>query len=531
VKASDLLAIDLAGELQAVCREQLRASWQVAAELARLGLQRGAVTIDARSLRNGFVLGCAGSSLGAAELAALHVVAGGSRDVGRRHDAVERLEASQAQALLWALGIAGSRIEATAWQGGSKWVLRARLDDVSTLDRTDCPGRTSGFEIRVTSPRLDRRRTLRWLETALRFAPVPLRIDGERHGGGFARCLFETRIDRPLTGRIAVTSVGDAPHLWLLRHGVLATRAAVPGFPAFEAALEVGESTRAGAGPDELREAVNPHLPALIDRAVAMMVEAADRLPRLTDEGSERLVCLLLRAARKDLLRERILALPLVRVIDGSAEARWWTPRQLAERGRDGLVCEAPDHPRSGGVGDGAPVVLASVEQRGLLAELLGVSLQQAPRLSRRFGLRRAISALGRAAARLSQLLLGASGGRVVPREDLLAAETELLDELNRRAAPPTEVRLCAGAGPVRRRGRVLLLPRSHQLVTESVRMVSEGEGWRYPVVLALLGDRVGPVDELRDRWVRATLALDGTGHPGGWESGALSSRPMRGEG
>jgi hypothetical protein len=530
MKASDLLAIDLAGELQAVCREQLRASWQVAAELARLGLQRGAEAIEARSLRNGFVLGCAGASLGAAELADLHVAAGGSSDVVRRHDAVERLEASQAQALLWALGIAGSRVEVTAWQGGSKWALRARLDDVSTLDRTDCPGRTSGFEIRVTSPRLERRRTLGWLGSALRFTPVPVRIDGERLGGGFERCLFETRIDRPLAGRIAVTSTGDAPHLWLLRHGVLATRAAVPGFPAFEAALEVGESTRAGAGPDELREAVNPHLPALIDRAVAMMVEAADRLPSLTDEGRERLVCLLLRAARKGLRRERILGLPLVRVTDGSPEALWWTPRQLAERGRDGLACEDPDHPRRGEVGDGALVVLASVEQRGLLAELLGISLQRVPRLSRPFGPRRTVAALGRVPARLSQLLWGASCGRVVPREDLLSAEIELLDELNRRAAPPTEVRLCAGAGPVRRRGRVLLLPRRHQLVTESVRMVSDGEGWRYPVVLALLGDRVGPLDELRDRWVRATLALDGTDHPGQWRSGARSRRPVRTE-
>ncbi len=526
MKASDLLVIDVAGELQAVCREQLRGSWQVAAELARLGLQRGAETIDMRSLRNGFALGFPGASLGLAEMADLHAVAGGSSDLGRRHDAVERLEASQAQALLWALGVEGSRVEVTAWQGGAKSCLRARLDGGTTLDRTDYPGRTNGFEIRVTSPRLDRRRTLRWLETAVRFAPIPVRIDGERHDGGFEQCLFETRIDRPMTGRIAITSTGDAPHLWLLRHGVLATRAAVPGFPAFEAVLEMGELARAGAGPDELREAVNPYLPALIDKAVLMMVEAADLLPTLADELRERLACLLLRAARKDLHRERILALPLVRVSDGSPEIRWWTPRQVAERGRGGLARDAPDHPRRGVVGDGAPVVLGSAEQRGLLAELLGVSLQQAPRLSRRFCLRRATAALYRVPARLSQLLWGASGGRVVPREDLLAAERKLLEELNRRATPPTEVRLCAGAGPLRPRGRVLLLPRRNRLVAASVRMVSDGEGWHYPVVLALLGDRVGDIGELRVRWLRAAGALDGTGFPGKVENGG-TARPV----
>jgi hypothetical protein len=404
--------------------------------------------------------------------------------------------------------------------------LRARLDGGSKLDRTDCPGRTNGFEIRVTSPGLDRRRTRRWLETALRFAPVPVRIDGERHDGGFEQCLFETRIDRPMTGRIAVTSTGDAPHLWLLRHGVLATRAAVPGFPAFEAVLEMGELARAGAGPDELREAVNPYLPALIDRAVLMMVEAADHLPTLADEWRERLACLLLRAARKDIHRERILALPLVRVSDGSPETRWWTPRQVAEHGHGGLARDAPDHPRRGVVGDCAPVVLGSAEQRGLLAEMLGVSLQQAPRLSRRFGLRWATAALYRVPARLSQLLWGASGGRVVPREDLLAAEREMLEELDRRATSPTKVRLCAGAGPLRPRGRVLLLPRRNRLVAESVRMVSDGEDWRYPVTLALLGERVGPLDELRDAWLGHHLALEGTEDQG--QKGGRTSRPAR---
>jgi hypothetical protein len=429
--------------------------------------------------------------------------------------------------LLWALGVEGSQVEAIGWQGGSKCLARVRLGGGTTLDRTDDSARPNGFEVRVTSPRLDRRRTLQWFETALRFAPVPVRIDGKRHDGGFARCLCETRIDRPLTGRIAVTILGDAPHLWLLRHGVVTTRAAVPGFPAFEAALEMGQRVRAGAGPDELREAVNPYLPALIDQAVLMMVEAADRLPTVTDEWRDRLTCLLLRAARKDLLRDRILDLPLVRVSDGSPEARWWSPRQVAERGRGGLACGSPEDTRRGVVGDGAPVVLASAEQRGLLAELLGVSLQRAARQPRRFGLRRATAALHRVPARLSQLLWGASGGRVVPHEELLVAERELLGELEHGAAPPTEVRLCAGAGPVRRRGRVLLLPRHNRLVAGSVRMVSDDEDWRYPVVLALLGDRVGPVEELRDRWLRATLALDGAGRAGQWENGG-TTRPVR---
>jgi hypothetical protein len=509
VKASDLLAIDVPGELQAVCREQLRGSWQLAAELARLGLQRGAEAVDVRRLRNGFVLSCPGASLGPNELADLHTIGARSSDPEQRHDAIERLEASQAQALLWAIGVEGSRVEAVVWQGGTRCAVQTRLRGGSTLDHTDAPGRSNGFDIRVTSPRLDLRRTLQWFETALRFAPVPVSINGTRCEGGFARCLLETRIDRPLPGRIAITEAGDAPHLWLLRHGVLATRAAVPGFPAFDAALEMGHLVRGDAGPDELRDAVNPYLSALIDQAVLLMVEAAGHLPTLPDEARDRFTCLLLRAARKDLFRDRILALPLVRVADGSPLVRWLSPNQVAASGRGVLACDAPDDPRRGAAGDGAPVVLVSAEQRGLLADLLGIRWRQVPRYPRRFGLRKATAALQLLLDRLPQLMWGVSGTRVVPNEDLLAAERELLDELDRQAASPTEVRMCAGSGPIRRRGRVLLLPRYHRLVAGSVRLLSNDEGWRYPVALALLGDRAGPLDELRDRWLRHTLAVD----------------------
>jgi len=511
VKASELLDIDVAGELQAVCREQLRGSWQVAAELARLGLQRGAQAVDVTSLRNGFSLSCPGASIGLDELADLHALGTRSADLGQRHDAVGRLEASHAQALLWAIGVERSRVEVTAWQGGMTCVLRARLAGGSTLEHSDCPGRPNGFEVRVTSPRLDRRRTLRWFGTALRFASVPVRINGRRHDGGFAQCLFEIPIDQPLRGRIAITGTGDAPHLWLLRHGVLATRATVPGFPAFEAALEMGQEVPAAAGPDELREGVNPYLPELIDRAVTMMVETADRLPTMAEESRDRLTCLLLRAAGKGLLRDRILALPLVRMADGAGRAHWRTLNELSASGRTMIACDALDRSHRGTVGDGAPVVLASAEQRGLLAELLGITLQQLPRQPRPFDVRRSAAMLRRVRDRLSQLMWGLSGGRVVPEEDLLAPERSLLDELDRRSAPSIQVRMCAGAGAIRRRGRVLLLPRQNQLVAGSVRLASDGEGWRYPVVLALLGDLVGEIDGFQDRWLRHTLTLDGS--------------------
>jgi hypothetical protein len=515
VKAAELLAIDVAGELQAVCREQLRGSWQVAAELARLGLQRGAGAVEMTSLRHGFSLRCPGASLDPEELGQLHALCVRSADPGRRHDAVEGLEAAQAQALLWAIGVEGARVEMTAWRDGTRCALRARLGGDSTLEHSNAPERSNGFEIRVISTRLDRRRTLRWAETALRFAPVPLRIDGTRRDGGFERCLCETSIDRPLPGRIAITAVGDAPHLWLLRHGVLATRAVVPGFPAFEAALEMGPLVRAGAGPDELREAVNPHLPALIDRAVSMMVEVADRLPSLAEYTRDRLTCLLLRAARMTIQHERILALPLVRVADGSRVTRWWSPNQLAADGGTVFACDALDLVRRDTVRDGVPLVVASSEQRGLLAEVIGVALQQAPRQPRRFDPRRGAAALRRRLERALQSIWGVACAPVVPGEDLLAAERELLEELNHRVAPSTQVRLCAGAGPIRRRGSVLLLPRQNRLVAGSVRMVSEGSGWRYPVVLALLGDRAGTLGDLRDRWLQHSLGHGVPGHMG----------------
>jgi hypothetical protein len=510
VRASELLGIDVVAELRTLCGEQLQGSWQIPAELVRLALARGATGVRFDGLRRGFTMTCEGDTVTSHELLGLATALDGDSELDRRHAAIVRLETGGAQVLLWMAGAAGASLQVVAVGEGRRTTVSHRPGAPLSFNGETTVDDSPRLVVRFTCPRFDWRRAAEWLRRATRFAPIPVQVDASDPPKAFAHGLFEVPVERPVPARLAITWSGDAPQLWLLRHGVLATRATVPGYPAFEAAVELGDVVPSSATPGDLRSAVNPFLSELIDQGVRLMIFAADRLTEADETVRERVTCLLLRAARRGLRRDEIMRLPILPVSGGvSEDVGWVTVREagkMAHRDKGVLMSDSPDRVRSRATGSGKPVLVLSTEMRGLLADLLEVRAEQLPRRERRLSLQRAVIGLRAALRWLGQIALRPIGRRIVPADELLDPERELLAQLNRHVVAPAHVRICVGGGGIRRRGRRLLLPRHNPLVVQAARLSADDERWVYPAVLALLGDRAEATDELRARWLRRCL-------------------------
>ncbi len=509
------LAIDVAEEVRALSSTQLRATWQVPAELVRLAVRLGAKRVQVERRKHGFFLRAEGAFVDGARIEDLAVALEPTRAPDARHGALLRLEAAEIQALLWAAGMERPRLRVES-SGSVQWTRLRVGGGVVGVDRAPTGPGEEWFEVRLAARAFDSRRALAWLRTAARFCPVPVVVDGEACEGTFEGALLEGRCRDPLPARFAVTRDGDAPRLWLLTHGVLAAQATVPGWPPFAAAVELAGAVRPFACPDELLEAVRPHLGGLAARVVDTVLAAADRLPDLPEPARERLVCVLLRGARAGVRRERILDAALLRVVDGhGGGVRWRSARELKELAAGGtrlLAAVARGQRTASGDGDGSVSVVLTTEERFLLGELLDLSRGQP---SDRERVRPSIrSSVRRACRWLHPGRWRPGRRRIVPSDELLEAELGLLAVLNAQLAPPLEARLCAGDGAVLRRRNRLLLPRQNPLVVRALRLASAERSWLYPVALALLGEDARPSAELRDRWRRRCLGLSGAATP-----------------
>jgi hypothetical protein len=511
VRSSDLLAIDVAAELHTLCREQLQGSWQLPAELVRLAVARDAASVEIRRRRHGLELRSEGMAVSVKEARHLAVAGDPDEDHGRRHRAIVALELAGAQALLWAAGVEGGSLDLGGVHDGRGWTIRLRYGMPPVLEEYDAGDAEASFELSLSCRGFDGKRAADWLWTATRFVPIPLRVDAQALGRGFSLPIVERRMRDPVAARIAITRRGDAPQLWLLRHGVLASRATVPGYPAFEAAIELAGESPVSATPGELREAVNPSLPAIIDDSVRLLIGAVDRFGDLDDEARERISCLLLRAAGRDLRAHEITELPLLRIRgrdgpDGRRASVRDLERRLAESGGV-LLSVAPERVRARGVDSPRSVLILSTEERALLADLMGVRVERVGDRRSPLGLGRFRAAVRAGIEKLRRVGLLPVGPRIVRPDELLDPERTLLAELNRHLEDPIEARLCAGGGGIRRRGRRVLLPRHNPLVVQGARLAAEDEGWLYPVVMALLAEQAVSTDEIRDRWLRRSLA------------------------
>jgi hypothetical protein len=500
--SGDILSIDVSSELETLCEAQLRGVWQVPAELVRLALRVGAEVVSVDRRKRGFVVAWDGPLIGGEVLgdlrSALDVI-GSPED---RQRAIAAIEASETEALLWAAGLRGSEIRITVTGGREQWRFE-RWRRRSRLVRSRVPEGPNTVEIEWRCRGLDRRRAMRWLAIAARFAPAQVLVDGSPGPRHFAGGLFHVRVEDPVPCRLGLTRTGDDPVLWLLRDGVVSTRATIPGYPPFEAAVELRGLVPPGASSADMRRAVTPYLDELVDRAVWMMVEVSDKLSEMTPGDADRICLLLLRAARKGLRASDIRRLDLVsNAADGRRRLSVEEIRELAER--SGGVLSAIDRSEQAGEGlvDPESTLIASTEIRDLLTELAGIRFQS-PTLRRRGFPSRVADGFRAMTDRLVRRWRGLFVGPDVPLHELRPQEKAVLTAL-RTTMSPVGVHFCEGRGSAGETHRGVVVPRSGPVMTAGAELVASEPVWLYPLLLALETGSEVP-NELRESWLAAS--------------------------
>ena len=501
----ELLGIDVEAEVRLLGRELLHGPWQVPAELVRLAFAAGADEVRLESGRRRWWIRATGAVLDGPDLEAVVVAVDPSRSAEARQQAITRLEQEGTQALLWA-AVAAGRVSVTSGdeRGWKRAILRAgRGGRVDTGRGTG----VEGVEVELRTPSFDPRRARSWLASACRFASRPVALDGVRLPQGVDGGLYRVRLLTPAPGEVVLAAQGRAPSLWLLRHGVLVTRATVPGYPAFHAAVELGALTPPTATPADLRAAVTPLLPGVVDHALELMLWAGRRLGTRPPAVRRRLRTLLLEAANVGLRRTEIDGLPILDVVRGGGdeEAPLLSLAELRRHAEEATTRTVdPDEisPRTGR--DDELVLRLSAEERRLVGRLTGVSLERpSARPSGRLGVSLASGLediLATAAARLRHPL----GRRVVSSDRLSASERGLLEALGDPLQGSCRVVVTSGGGPPRwrSRDRRLELPRRGRLMRAAASAVAADPAWWWAVVLAA-GAPEDVITEARARWCR----------------------------
>lgn len=499
--SDDLLSIDVSSELQTLCESQLRGRWQVPAELVRLSSRLGADAVSVARHRRGIVVSWNGPRIDYEVIADLAIALDETKNPSDRQRAIAAIETSGMEALLWAAGLRGARLRVTVSgrQGGWRFEHVRRQSRLRRDKRCQDP---TEVEITWWCPGLDRRRAMRWLAVAVRFSPCRVSIDGAQGPHGFAGGLFHLGIEDPVPCRLGLTRSGDDPVLWLLRDGVISARATVPGYPPFEAAVELRDRVAPGASAADMRRAVTPYLEALIERAVWMMVEVTGRRSVLTTCDHERLCLLVLRACRKGIRASEIRRLGLVRT---AAEDRLLSIEEICGLAdRSGGVLAAVDHGQRRGedLVDPGSNLVASREIRDLLTELIGVRFQS-PSRRRRRRWSRFVDGFCDCVGHLRRRARGLFADRGLMVDELRSQEILTLEAM-RTALSPLAVDLCRGRGLVGSTGRRLVVPRSGPAMAAGADLVAAETAWLYPLLLALdIGNE--PPEDLRARWLEAS--------------------------
>lgn len=508
IRPDDLLDIDLEAEVRLLSRDQLQGAWLVPAELVRLALAHGARAVDVGSGRRRWWMRAHGAALAPALLEALTVVLDDARAPGDRQAAISDVENAEVLPLLWARA-AAETVVVSCVAGGRE--VRCSLGGTGASVGESSVGdpRSRHLEVELRRPGFDLGRGRWWLATACRFAPVPVRLDEEPLPRGVDGGLYRQRVERPLVGELQLAAEGDSPRLWLLRHGVVASRATVPGYPPFHAAVELGADTPPTASGADLRSAVAPHLGPLIDRAVELMLWAGRRMAERPAGVRRRLRRLLLEAAERGLRRDEVLELPLIEVRKGprTRPLRLWSLVELAEEARrGGILVIDPDEDAGRVARGGAAVCRLDAEERRLVRSLAGVTTQR-PQPPRDDGLRHAWEALAAELSgplrRVATWLLRAGRGPLDKRR-LTQREVALLDGLEALLGSDGSVVMRAGRGwPAWSPGRRLLeLPRTSRVVRRGAAAVAADVAWAWPVLVAALHP-IPPPPAARSRWRR----------------------------
>ena len=524
-----LLTIDVDAELRKLATAQLQGPWQIPAELARRSMAAGASKVDVTFSRRRVRVEDDGRAVEEAQVRALAELLNPSAPAATRHAALLSLEAAGAVPLLALAGLALTSLSLESRGGGRPSV---RLDvgrgRAPTLVVDPAASKSSAPQTRIelVADELEVKRAREWLEEVGRFAGGALRIDGELGPDGLHEYLVSAPLELPfgdqgvVRGRIGIPHSGDTPRLWILQHRIVVTHQGLTKAPTFEALLELGDKVAPRATAADLRELVAPTLVPLSDEAVTLMLRAAKRLPELGREGQNRVIRLLLQAARLGRKRREIEAARLVPCLVGHDEAPVW--RSIAElrgsgagEGRQAAIPAVyPGQSTDEVILGSAPIAVLGSSARSAITELFGVRFGPAPRQLGRSGRGRWFGDLLDRLGDLSGTIAAALHlGIGPPVEDSALSKPELrLVEHLRAVIPsggdeaPQEVHLCRGRGRIRQtRGtpRRLLLPRDNPDVRACVAAIAEDEAWIYPASVVLLSGRSLPSVGARATWQR----------------------------
>jgi len=496
------LTIDVSSELSTLCEAQLRGTWQLPAELVRLALRLGAAEVSVRSRMHRFEIFWEGPTIEDGVFADLRSALDTKLAPEGRQRAIAALERSGSEALLWAAGLRGARLQVTCSDGDRRWDFEDRSRRRLNRSLGTAPDTPSSVVIQWRCAGLDKRRASRWLAIASRFAPARVFLDGTVLPKGFVGGLYHLQLEEPVPCRLGLTRVGEEPVLWLLRDGMVSARASVPGYPPFEAAVELGELVATGASAADMRRTVAPFLGGLVDRAVWMMVQVSARLPEMAAAERERLGILLLRAARKGIRTEEISTLPLLEMAsENDLRLSIEGIRQLADQRGGVLAAIEASERAAGGFTDPQSTLLASSEVRQLLTRLTAVRFQSPSRHRRSFH-KRVRDRLRATAVVLRRRIRGVLLHPEVPPSHRHPQESEVLAAI-RSAISPIGVSLCEGQGSTGWTMSGVVVPRSHPAIVAAADLISADAAWLYPLLLAL-DTGWDPPEDLRRRWLEA---------------------------
>lgn len=495
---AQFFAIDVGSEIRNLCDAQLSGTWQMPAELVRFAVRCGAAKVSVTSGWRGFSVRWTGGPIPRATVERLALALDDSAAAATRQQAIADLESTGAEALLWAGGAAGARLRIDGAAGGRRLRLVRSGGRTRPMVDSDLPAPTDEVVVRWSCPGLDRRRADLWLGMACRFSDSEVVVDGRPVPRGFAGGLYRMRLDQPVPCTVGLTSRGEEPVLWLLRDGVVAARAVLPGYPPFEAAVELGGVAPHAAGSADLRRAVMPFVVELCERAVEMMTQIASRPGALAAPGGGRVLTVLLRAARRGLRTHEIRSLPLLQTVGGGNRLLSVDRLETMARRNGGRVYAVePGTGADGLLADSGSTVVASPEARGLLAEVTGIRFQTPAR--RQAGPLRRLAEAARATARHAiERARGMTGGAGLPIASLSDGERRLLGVLGVALSPQTVA--MGEAAHLCRTSTGFVLPRFDPAVADAARRVGDNPAWVYPLILALgIGDR--PPESFRARW------------------------------
>ena len=103
-------AIDVASEIRSLCDAQLRGVWQLPAELVRCAVRFGARNVSVTRGIRGFSLSWKHGPIPLSTLECLVTALDDMAEPESRQQSIADLEGAGAEALLWAGGLAGSKL-------------------------------------------------------------------------------------------------------------------------------------------------------------------------------------------------------------------------------------------------------------------------------------------------------------------------------------------------------------------------------------------------------------------------------------